>query len=184
MIEGKDWKAIGKATLSQLPAKDKDAFIEWLNHNKEALEVYTKCPMDAVVMWQNGKKQKSPWDNPFQHMRMDYREEQAAAPTPPVWRGYETNLANLRAGTQGQIIPTENQRVQAPQIQAEATVTLAQQNEDIARLWQAQADRVYFTQGIVSGMWLDNPAQVATITGIGVDTTNTTTTTGVTDNNG
>ena len=47
----KDWEAIGRATLAQLPEHEHGAFIAWLGHNYDMLRVYEKSPGRALRIW-------------------------------------------------------------------------------------------------------------------------------------
>lgn len=175
MEEGKNWEAIGKATLSQLPKKDKDAFIEWLNRNEKARGAYEKCPMDAVVMWQDSRNEKS---------RMDYRE--LGVPLQPVWRpyGYDilTNGAIVR-DMRGLTVPPPNAAQPAVPPDAEvvndrARVQTLGFRPQPVQYTRSQMD-LYAQIMRESRIWIDNPTQAVTLTGIGTNTI----TTG-TDNNG
>lgn len=69
----KDWNAIGRATLAQLPKPEQRPFIDWLTNNPQFLDVYEKSPGEALRRWKDSATRYE-----FVGERMPYIKQSAA----------------------------------------------------------------------------------------------------------
>lgn len=48
-----NWVAVGRTVLSQLPQMERYPFTQWLNENRDMLDIYAQSPGKALRLWKD-----------------------------------------------------------------------------------------------------------------------------------